>query len=76
MGLKEYDVEINGQHTTLQLSDEGAAELGLTKQASAAKESAPPANKEVKTPPNKGGRKPSAKQAEAAGQAFGAKNSG
>jgi hypothetical protein len=29
MGLKEYDVEINGQKTTLQLSDEDAKLQGL-----------------------------------------------
>ena len=49
MSLREYDVEINGVQTTLQLSDEDAKELGLT-----AKKAAPaPANKAAKAPANK-----------------------
>lgn len=50
MGLKEYDVEINGHTTTLQLSDEDAKNMGLTGHA---KEAKAPANKEAKTPANK-----------------------
>lgn len=47
MTLKEYDVEINGQKTTLQLSDEDAKLHGLT-----AKQAPAPANK-ARTPANK-----------------------
>lgn len=47
MALKEYDVEINGQKTTLQLSDEDAERQGLksTKAKEPANKSATPANK-------------------------------
>jgi hypothetical protein len=41
--VKEYEVEINGFNTTLQLSDADAEARGLKKPA--AKEKAPPANK-------------------------------
>jgi hypothetical protein len=50
MSLKEYDVEINGQKTTLQLSDEDAKLQGLTGKDSA--KAAEPANKSA-TPANK-----------------------
>lgn len=56
MTLKEYDVEINGRQTTLQLSDEDAKAMGL---AAAAEKSAAKArsaaNKAVKAPANKSG---------------------
>jgi hypothetical protein len=55
VGLKEYDVEINGHKTTLQLSDKDATELGLTVPAGPAEAKAPakaPANK-ARTPRNK-----------------------
>lgn len=35
MALNEYDVEINGRQTTLQLSDEDAKAMGLAKPAAA-----------------------------------------
>ena len=74
MALKRYDVEINGTQTTLQLSDEDAKLYGL-KASDAAKEKPEPANKEAKAPANKGGKAPSARQAAAAGDAFGAEKS-
>lgn len=76
MALKEYDVEINGRLTTLQLSDEDAKAMGL-KASDAAKEKPAPANKEAKAPANKssGAKAPSARQAAAAGEAFGAEKS-
>lgn len=52
MSLKRYDVEVNGHKTTLQLSDEDAAQYGL-KPADAVKEKAAPANKVAKAPANK-----------------------
>lgn len=57
MGLREYDVEVYGHRTTLQLSDKDAQELGLTAEAGAA-----PAAKEAKAPANKA-RTPRTKQA-------------
>lgn len=62
MGLSEYEVEVNGFPTTLQLSDEDAKAMGLAKAAA----------KEAKAPANKA-RGASSKRAEAAAQAFGAK---
>jgi hypothetical protein len=56
MGLKEYNVEVNGYKTTLQLSDADAKAMGLT-----ADESAPP-TKVAKAPANKA-RTPRNKQA-------------
>lgn len=54
MGLKEYDVEVNGHKTTLQLSDKDAAELGLSVPSEPAAKVAEkaPANK-ARTPRNK-----------------------
>ena len=51
MSLKEYDVEINGHITTLQLSDEDAKALGLAE--SHAKAAKAPANKAARPPANK-----------------------
>jgi hypothetical protein len=50
--VKEYDVEINGVTTTLQLSDRDAEARGLKKPATT-KEKQPPANKEASKPANK-----------------------
>lgn len=43
--MREYEVEINGYKTTLQLSDEDAKARGLLADKPAAKEAAAPANK-------------------------------
>ncbi len=69
--MKKYTAEVNGVTTTLLLNDADAEARGLKKPAPAKA-----AAKEAPVPANKGGRKPSNKQAEAAAQAFGAKNSG
>jgi hypothetical protein len=66
--LKRYDVEINGNKTTLLLSDADAEAAGLTAQAE------PKVESKAKTPANKS-RKPANKRAEAAEAAFGAKAS-
>ena len=62
MGLSEYEVEVNGFPTTLQLSDEDAKAMGLAKAAA----------KEAKAPANKARTAGSNQRAEAAAQAFGA----
>ncbi|WP_165797909.1 hypothetical protein [Mycolicibacter virginiensis] len=56
MALKEYDVEVNGHATTLQLSDEDAKAMGLTSPAESKvpAKSRTAANK-ARTPANKGG---------------------
>ena len=53
MGLKEYDVvdPQSGRETTLQLSDEDAARMGLTKAGGAAKAKEP--ENKSRTPSNK-----------------------
>lgn len=67
--MQRYDVIINGNRTTLLLSEADAAARGLT--APASPEAAVPAK--AKTPANKS-RKPAAnKRAEAAAEAFTAK---
>jgi hypothetical protein len=66
--LKRYEVEIDGNKTTLLLSEADAAARGLTVQAE------PAVTTKARTPANKG-RKPATKRAEAAEQAFGAKAS-
>lgn len=63
MGLKEYDVEINGYKTTLQLSDEDAKLQGL-KPADEVK----PAAAKAKTPANKA-KAPAANKQAPAGEA-------
>lgn len=68
--MKKYTVEVNGVQTTLLLNDADAEARGLKKSAPVKA-----AGKEAAAPANKGGRRPSNKQAEAAAQAFGAKNS-
>lgn len=55
MALKQYDVEINGMKTTLQLSDEDAKLYGLVPAEPAAKARKAPANKAAKPPANKSG---------------------
>ena len=55
MALKEYEIEINGLPHTVQLDEEGAKALGLTK-TNAEK---PIAEKAARTPRNKA-RKPAA----------------
>ncbi|MGC5249500.1 hypothetical protein ACPXB3_21550 [Gordonia sp. DT219] len=51
MALKEYDVEINGVATTLQLSDEDAKVRGLTPRSES--KAAPAARNKAKVPVNK-----------------------
>lgn len=51
MALKEYDVEINGVATTLQLSDEDARARGLT--AKPESKAAEPARNKSRRAPNK-----------------------
>lgn len=53
MGLKKYDVEVNGYPTTLLLSDEDAKAQGLLKP-----EPTPAPAKEAPAPPNKARRAP------------------
>lgn len=68
--MQRYDVIINGNRTTLLLSEADAAARGLTA-SSAPQDDAVPAK--AKTPANKS-RKPAAnKRAEAAAEAFTAK---
>jgi hypothetical protein len=50
--MDEYEVEINGMATTLQLSEAEAKARGLTKKP-AAKEAKAPANKRAPAPQNK-----------------------
>ena len=50
--MKQYDVFINGRKTTLQLSDEHAAAMGLTTPAEPEVKAVTPANK-AKRPANK-----------------------
>ena len=66
--MKSYEVEINGNKTTLLLSDADAKARGLTPLAE------PKVESKAKTPANKS-RKPANKRAEAAESAFGAKAS-
>ena len=66
--MKSYEVEINGNKTTLLLSDADAKARGLTPLAE------PKVESKAKTPANKS-RKPANKRAEAAEAAFGAKAS-
>lgn len=51
MALKEYDVEINGVATTLQLSDEDAKARGLT--AKPEVKAAEPTRNKARRAPNK-----------------------
>jgi hypothetical protein len=55
MGLKKYDVEVNGYRTTLLLSDEDAKAQGLLKSEpkAQAKQAPAPANKARKAPNKK-----------------------
>ena len=64
--MQRYDVEINGNKTTLLLSDSDAAARGLTPQQPKAE-----VDTKAKTPANKN-RKPANKRADVAAQAFGA----
>jgi hypothetical protein len=64
--LNRYDVVINGNKTTLLLSDADAEAAGLTPVAE------PEVTTKAKTPANKS-RKPANKRAAAAAMAFGAK---
>lgn len=57
--VKEYDVEINGVTTTLQLNDRDAEARGLKKPATKEKEA--PANKAAQAPANKAAAKSSSK---------------
>lgn len=66
--MKRYEVEIDGNKTTLLLSEADAEARGLTAQAE------PKVENKAKTPANKN-RKPANKRAEAAESAFGAKAS-
>lgn len=70
MGLKRYDVEVNGYPTTLQLSDEDAERLGLTGKDASESKAKTPANKS-RTPANK--TSAAEKRAEAESRAFGGK---
>ena len=67
--MQRYDVTVNGNKTTLLLSDADAKARGLT-----AAEAPEPVevDTKAKTPANKG-RKPATKRAEALAQAFTAK---
>jgi hypothetical protein len=69
--MNEYTVPGPAGDFTVQLSDEEAKARGLTASESKAKA---PANKQA-SPANKGGKGPSARQAAAAGEAFGAEKS-
>ena len=64
--MQRYDVMINGNRTTLLLSEADAAARGLTAAATPAPEDVPA---KAKTPANKS-RKPANKRAEAAKTAF------
>lgn len=68
--MKRYDVVIDGNKTTLLLSDADAAARGLVPAAEPQPEPEPVPTK-AKTPANKG-RRPANKRAEAAKAAFGA----
>lgn len=57
MALKEYDVEINGHRTTLQLSDEDAKRQGLFVEP----EASAPAKAPAKAPANRAAPKPANK---------------
>jgi len=70
--VKRYDVIIDGNKTTLLLSDEDARARGLNP-APANPEPVKHGAVKAKTPPNKT-RKPATKRAEAASQAFTAKS--
>jgi hypothetical protein len=63
--VQRYDVEINGNKTTLLLSEADAKARGLTAPAE------PEVTTKAKTPANKS-RKPANKRADVAAQAFGA----
>lgn len=68
--MRRYDVVIDGNRTTLLLSDADAAARGLLTAPAPAAE--PVVEHKAKTPANKG-RKPATKRAEAAKSAFTAK---
>lgn len=65
MGLKRYDVVVEGHATTLQLSDEHAKELGLTAKDESKEAKAAPAAKAAKAPANKQSPAPQNKAADA-----------
>ncbi|OKH70812.1 hypothetical protein EB72_24775 [Mycobacterium sp. SWH-M1] len=66
--MHEYEVEINGYKTTLQLSDDDAKAMGLTKPVTKAKQ---PANK-AQAPANKA-RTSASKRADAVSKSFNGK---
>lgn len=70
--MKRYDVTINGNRTTLLLSDADAAARGLVPVADPAPEPKAEVPTKAKTPANKS-RKPANKRAEAVEAAFGPK---
>ena len=71
--MKPYDVIIGGNKTTLLLSDADAAARGLT--AAPAQEPEQPAvDTKAKTPANKARRPANKRRAQAAAEAFGAKD--